>query len=246
MKPAPATQALYGAKNRIYETDINDEQWKLISQILPQAKPGGRPRSRCLRTIVDGIFYLLKTGCQWSMLPSEFQPWGSVYAYFRSWMKAGIWNKITDFLRAIVRMKEGKDVLPTVGIIDSQSVKSSSQAIDFVGYSGAKKVKGRNRHLLVDTLGLPLKIVIQSANTQDRDGCGEVFEGLREQHPLVGVVFADGGYQGPRAQTAAGMIDLQIVKRTGEGFVVVKKRWIVERSFAWIVGHRRLKVDYEG
>jgi putative transposase len=214
--------------------------------MLPAEKPGGRPRERCLRNVLDGIFYLIKTGCQWRLLPCEFQPWSTVYGYFRTWAEAGIWDKLTEFLRSIIRLREGRNIIPTAGIIDSQTVKSSCQAIDDVGYNGGKKMKGRNRHLLVDTLGLPLKLVIQPASTQDRDGCADIFTNLRDKHPIIQTIFADGGYRGPRAQTAAGTIDLEIVKRDTEGFSVVKKRWIVERTFAWLVGNRRLRVDYEG
>jgi transposase len=158
------------------------------------------------------------------MIPRDFQPWESVYGYFRAWVQAGIWEQITDFLRAVVRLREGKEVLATAGIIDSQTAKSSCQAIDAVGYDGGKKIKGRKRHLVVDTLGLPLAVVVHSADIQDRDGAKAVFDAVMKKHSLVRLVYADGGYRGPRAETAAGLIDLEIVKRTTEGFSVIKKR----------------------
>lgn len=119
-------------------------------------------------------------------------------------------------------------------------------SIDVVGYDGGKKIKARKRHLVVDTLGLPLIVIVHSADIQDRDGAKAVFDAVMKKHSLVHLVYADGGYRGPRAETAAGLIDLEIIKRTTEGFSVIKKRWIVERSFAWLIGNRRLRVDYEG
>jgi putative transposase len=217
----------------------------LVAGFLPDDPGGGRPRSVCLRAVADAVFYVLKTGCPWRFLPVDFPPWTTVYRYFRRWEVDGVVERMHDVLRSIVRVRESKNPEPTAGIIDSQTVKSAPQAVDGVGYDGGKKVKGRKRHIVVDTLGLLLGLRVHAADVQDRDGAAMVFEAMEGRHQLLDVVFADGGYQGPRA--AAGCpVDLVVVKRTEPGFAVLPKRWIVERTFAWLTQNRRLVKDYEG
>lgn len=156
-----------------------------------------------------------------------------------------MWDTIHTFFRGVVRMRDGRSPAPSVGIIDNQSIKTSAQAREGMGYDGAKRVKVRKRHILVDTLGLLLATHIHPADVQDRDGIGLVCAGLSDQHPVVSTVFADGAYRGPRAAQAT-PVDLVVVARTKPGFAVLPKRWIVERTFAWLTQNRRLAKDYEG
>ena len=240
-----AAQQRYGARVPRYETDLSDAEWRLIQACLPPDPVGGRRRTTDLRAVCDAIFYVLKTGCQWRFLPVDFPPWSTVYHYHQRWRRGVFWKGFHDLLRSITRLKAGKSPEPTAGIIDSQTVKSSPQAIDPVGYDGGKKVKGRKRHAMTDTEGLLLGLRVHPADVQDRDGLAQVFEAMEDEHPLLTTVFADGGYQGPRA-AAACPVDLTVVKRTQPGFVVLHKRWIVERTFAWLTQNRRLTKDYEG
>jgi putative transposase len=195
--------------------------------------------------VCDAIFYVLKTGCQWRMVPVDFPPWPTVYHYFRRWSSGPLWGDMHDFLRALVRVRDGRNPEPTVGIIDSRTMKSSAQALDGVGYDGGKKTKGRKLHALVDAMGMLLGAVVHAADVQDRDGAARVFQALADRFPLLSTIYADGGYQGPRAATGC-PADIVVVKRTEPGFVVLPKRWIVERTFAWISANRRLAKDYEG
>lgn len=221
----------YGARSRAYETDLFDESWRLVRGFLPEDPGGGRPRSVCLRAVADAVFYVLRSGCAWRMIPADFPPWPTVYRHFRRWEAAGCIERIHDLCRGVVRLREGRSPEPSAGIIDSQTAKSSPQAIDLVGSDGGKKIKGRKRHIVVDTLGMLIGLRVHPADVQDRDGCALVFQQMEGQHSLLDVVFADGGYQGPRA--AAGCpADLVVVKRTEPGFKVLPKRWLVERTFA--------------
>ena len=240
-----AARHVYGARARRYETDLSDEEWRLVEAWLPPDPGGGRPRVTDLRAVVDAIFYVLKTGCQWRMLPDDFPPWSTVYHYFRRWKAAAFWRQMHDFLRGLVRVQDGRNPEPTAGIVDSRTMKSSAQAIDSIGYDGGKKVKGRKAHIMTDTTGLLLSVVVHPADVQDRDGIGLVCEGIEERCPLLDIVYVDSGYAGPRAAGAC-PVDLVVVKRTAPGFVVLAKRWIVERTFAWFTFHRRLVKDYEG
>lgn len=216
-----------------------------MEAMLPPDPGGGRPRSTDLRAVCDAIFYVLKTGCQWRFLPPFFPPWSTVYRYFRRWDSAAFWDQVHDLLRGLVRVQDGRSPEPTVGIIDSRTMRSSAQALDGIGYDGGKKMKGRKTHIMADALGLLLSVVVHPADVQDRDGAALVFEAIEERFPLLSTVYADGGYQGPRA-AAACPVDLVVVKRTEPGFKVLPKRWIVERTFAWLSANRRLSKDYEG
>lgn len=191
------------------------------------------------------IFYVLKTGCQWRLVPADFPPWLTVYHYFQRWKAASFWGEVQDFLRGVVRVQDGRSPEPTAGIIDSGTMKPSAQGIDAVGYDGGKKVKRRKTHIMTDTMGMLLCAVVHPADVQDRNGVGLVFEGVEDRFPLLITVYADGRYQGPRA-AAACPVDLVVIKRTDPGFVVLPKRRTVERTFAWFTQNRRLVKDCEG
>ena len=210
------------------------------------AAPGGpagrRPRTTDLWRVVNAIFYLLQTGCQWRMLPRDFPPRSTVYGYFRAWITAGVWARVHDALYRRTRELEGREESPTAAIIDSQSVKTGAEAREMVGYDAGKRVKGRKRHLVTDTLGLMLCIEIHSAGVQDRDGAALVLDQITRRFPFLERIFAAAGYQGPRV-TAAAPRPVEIIKRTDTGFVFQPKRWVIERTFAWACINRRLARD---
>jgi putative transposase len=231
-----------------YPSDLNEEQWALLEPLLPPAKPGGRPRSVSLRAIINALLYVLRSGCAWRMLPHDFPPWGTVYTYFRTWRKEGTWERIHETLRPQVRQAEGHDPTPSAGIIDSQSSKTTEQGGER-GYDAGKKVNGRKRHIIVDTLGLLLAVVVHSAQLQDRDGAKVVLAKLTGRFPRLKLLWADGGYAGQLVDwvlTFGGWF-LEIVKRPegSKGFQVLPRRWVVERTLAWLGRYRRLSKDYE-
>jgi transposase len=164
-----------------YRTDLSEEQWELLNPLIPPAKPGGRPRKVNIREVINAIFYLLSAGCPWSLLPHDFPKWKTVYHYFRQWRKNGDWERIHDKLRQWVRVSEGREPSPSAAILDSQSVKTGTMIHEEVGYDGGKKVKGRKRHLLVDTLGLMLTVVVTAASMPEREGAKQVFAKLHQQ-----------------------------------------------------------------
>lgn len=235
-------------KEQKYPTDLNDIEWELIKQYLPAEKKTGRPREVDLREILNGIFYELKSGCPWRYLPNDFPPWETVYWYFQKFQKDGTIERLHKYLRDIVREGLKRDKQPTASIIDSQSVKTML-AGEEIGFDMGKLTKGRKRHILVDTEGLLLRIKVTSASVQDRDGLKIIFsESLKFFHKLK-LTWADGAYAGQ-------LIDwtkenhghtLEIKKRNEEvkGFEVIPRRWVVERTFAWLNNSRRLSKDYE-
>ena len=233
-----------------YPTDLSDAEWIRLRSYLPTPKAQGRPRTHSLRDVFDAIFYVLKSGCHWRLLPHDFPPWSTVYYHFRRFRSSGLWFLILKAVRAAERKRVGKDPQPTAAIMDSQSVKTVEESAHPSGYDAHKNVKGRKRHLLVDTLGLPLSAYVTSADVQDRVGARCLLAGLKPFVPRLKKIWADGAYTGEKL---AGWLEerggwkLEIVERDREarGFEVLPKRWIVERTFSWLIRNRRLSKDYE-
>ena len=231
-----------------YPSDLTDEQWEILGPLLPPAKPGGRPRTVDLREVVNGILYLLRSGCPWRMVPHDLPPWQTLYKYFRSWTMDGTWERVSETLRPCVREAEGRDPTPSAAIIDSQSVKTTEKG-GLVAYDAGKKINGRKRHVIVDTVGLLLAVVVHPANIQDRDGARLVINKLIGRFPRLRLIWADAGYSGQLVDWVMSMSGwvLEIVKRprASHQFEVLPRRWVVERTLAWLGRCRRLSKDYE-
>ncbi len=242
----PFTRGDHDRTSLRYTSDLSDREFALIAPQLPGQPKRGRKRRVCLRCVISGIFYVLQNGCAWANLPKDFPPKSTVYSYFRRFLEDGTWARIHEALYLTCRELEDREPQPSAAIIDSQSVKSGPNAQGSVGFDAGKKVKGRKRHILTDTLGLLLKCDVHSAGIQDRDGAARLFERLTARFPFLEVIIADGGYAGKRVSNAAPR-PVKIVRRsdTAKGFKVLPKRWIVERAFAWITANRRMARDFE-
>src|SRR5712692_2838320 len=247
-----------------YASDLSDAEWTILEPLLPPAKPGGRPRSVNMRQILNGIFYVLRSGGAWRLLPHEYPPWSTVYDYFRKWRNAGVWEQLVRTLRERLRVQAGRQLTPSAAIIDSQSVKTTEQGGPH-GYDGGKKVNGRKRHILVDTLGLLLKVVVHPANLQDREGAPLVLADLRQHFPRLHYLWADQAYTGQLLEWIKSHLGwtVEIVERSPRrGFVVtapgafqrvtlpatfepLPRRWDVERTLAWTNRYRRMSKDDE-
>jgi putative transposase len=233
-----------------YPTDLSDKEWDRLKTHLPASKMPCRLRSYSLRDIFDATFYVLRSGCPWRFLPHDFPPWPTVYYHFRKFRLSGLWHLVFTALHVAERMRVGRCPFPSAAIMDSQSVKTTEEGGGSNGYDAHKNVKGRKRHLLVDTLGLPLPVCVTPANVQDRIGARLLLAGLNPLVPCLKKIWADGAYTGEelaRWCEQTGEWELEVVERDreAEGFRILPKRWIVERTFSWLVRNRRLSKDYE-
>ncbi len=246
------------ATNRRYPTDMTDRQWAMVEPLLPVTEPvapGGRPPIHSKREIVNAILYITRSGCAWRMLPVDFPPWRTVYGYFAEWRDDGTVDLIHETLREKVRVKREKgrgprQPDPTAGVVDSQSLRGADTVSKNTrGYDAGKKVNGRKRHIVTDTLGLLLIVMVTGASVQDRDGGAEIFKLTHKLFPSVRHIFADGGYAGRLVSKAQRYwkIVVEVVKKPPDqrGFSVLPRRWVVERTFAWLMRWRRLVRDYE-
>lgn len=233
-----------------YPSELTDAEWACLQRHLPALPKRGRPRTHPLRTILNAIFYLLRTGCPWRYLPSDFPPWQTVFYHFRRMRLRGDWHGLFTALREAERERVGRNPHPSAAIMDAQSVKTVEESARISGFDAHKCVKGRKRHLLVDTLGLPISVYVTPADMHDTQGARRLLAGLKFFVPRLKKIWADAAYRGRELADwcqAEGDWDLEVVERAPgvRGFAVLAKRCLVERTFAWLSRNRRMSKDYE-
>lgn len=244
-----ADRAKYEVIRDRYSTDMSDAEFELISPLLPAPKKLGR-KPTDFRVVLNAVFYMIRVGCPWRLLPKDFPPFTTVQNRFYAWRDSGLWPQIISVFVKAAREAEGREPAPTAVVVDSQSVKTT-EAGGPRGFDAGKKIKGRKRHVAVDTLGLPIECQVTAASVQDRDALAPLLGAVHRKSPWVAMSFVDGGYQGDEAQRAAfeaSRISVTVVKRTDKqvtGFIVLPKRWVVERTLGWINRARRLSKDFE-
>lgn len=238
---------------RPYHSDVSDARWALIEPVFAawragRTGPGVAARVHDLREIVNAILYVNRTGIPWEYLPHDFPPHKTVYDYYAKWEADGTTCRVHDLLRDKTRRAHGRAAQPSAAVMDAQSVKTSANVAETSqGIDASKQIKGRKRHLITDTLGLVLAVIVTAASVHDSTGGKQLLDDLAATHPSVAKVWADGGYQTSVFQHGAGLgIDVEVVKRpTAKGFQPLPKRWVIERTFGWLMQHRRLARDYE-
>ena len=238
-----------GRVHSAYPTDLTDAEWAVLGPLVPRPARG-RPRVWSTRHVLDAVFYALRSGCAWRLLPRDFPPWQTVFYHFRRWRRTGLWHRLNEALRGATRRRAGKDAGASAAVVDSQSVRTTEESGRVSGYDAGKGVKGRKRHLLVDTNGLVLSAYVTPAGTQDRDGARRLLAGLGPLVPRLEHIWADGAYSGEglaRWCEERGGWRLEVVRKREDarGFEVLPRRWVVERTFAWLGRNRRLSKDYE-
>jgi putative transposase len=241
----PAIREKYSRNASRYQSDVTDKEWRVIEPLLPGPRTRGRPRGWPLREIINAIFYVMRSGCPWRLIPVDLPPWSTVYRWFAAWRDACVFERINYTLVMADRESIGREASPSAAIIDSQSVKTT-EAGGPRGYDAGKKVNGRKRHALVDTDGRALVLELHPASIQDRDGGGPLLCTSRALYPFIAYVFADSGYTHERVANATNIV-VEIVRKFADqaGFAVLPRRWVVERFFAWINRNRRLAKDFE-
>jgi transposase len=239
--------------SKAYPSNLSRGQFEMLNDLIPAAKPGGRPRQVELWDVLNALFYLLCEGCRWRSLPGDFPPWQTVYTYFRTWRRDGTWVKIHDCLREWVRIEQDRQPSPSEACVDSQSVKTAAGISESVGYDAGKKIKGRKRFLTVDTLGLVLRVWVSAASVGEREGGKQVLQRVKQQGQAVSrlhTIWVDGGFSGDLfmqwvMDVCRWIVQVVLRPEQTKGFVLLKKRWVVERTFGWLMHCRRLTRDYE-